>query len=219
MRETELPRVHRYTLAAWARRQGLTARQARYAVSKGDVGRLQLPPEARLERLASGRWQIVVPLLITGPHQGVAFYARAFHRAAATGVGNVLDRQIAALEAWAQAHGVLVLLTVREVASPLELPQSLLSLVVDPTIPTIVVTDQARLGWFTAPLLEALLAAQGRQLIALGQDIPCARDDWIVATQVASVLQQRLAAMQRTLDARLPLPPRESPAPLTPLPP
>ena len=53
--------LQRHTLVAWARRVGLTPRQARYAVQQGELSRLQLPPGGSVERLTSGRFEVVVP--------------------------------------------------------------------------------------------------------------------------------------------------------------
>jgi predicted site-specific integrase-resolvase len=206
--------LQRYPLTAWARRVGLTARQARYAVSTGELVRLQLPPGGRVERLPSGRLEVFVPSVPRLPYAGVALYARAWRK----GASGVLARQMTALQTWAQAHEVEVLTTVREVAGPFDLPEALLQLVIDPSIPVIVVANKDVLGWLNAPFLTAILESQGRQLLDIGLVEACVREDWSALNDVQRVCRVLLRDLHRAIEVRLPLP-RDPPAPISSMPP
>jgi predicted site-specific integrase-resolvase len=206
--------LQRFTLARWARRVGLTPRQARYAVNKGELGRLQLPAGGRVERSHSGRLEVLIPA--NGPPlaaRRVALYARAWHPESR----GALERQVAILQTWAAAQELDVIATVRETAGPLDLPERLLALVTDPGIPVIVVANKDALGWLNAPFLTAILESQGRALIDLGVSDHCLREEWRAMDAMAALLRRLLDQMRRSIEHRLPRP--RDPPPMNPLPP
>jgi predicted site-specific integrase-resolvase len=198
--------LQRYSLVTWARRLGLTPRQARYAVRTGELSRLQLPEGGRVERAASGRFDVLVPRC--GPRQGgVALYARAWHRDS----WELLAQQTAALEDWAATKQHRVLAVVREVAGPFEMPRHLTRLLGDPSYPIIAVTHKRVLGWLNAPFLSAILESQGRELVDLGLHVASAeshlQESWRALTDLQALSARVLTEMQEALERLLRLPP------------
>jgi predicted site-specific integrase-resolvase len=208
--------LQRHSIVAWARRIGMTPRQARYAVSKGELDRLQIPVGGRLERSPNGRLEILVPWnRPRGARRAAALYARAWRH----GAQDVLSQQLTALQAWAAREDFDVLATVSEMAGPFDFPEKLLGLVIDPTIPLIVVANKDVLGWLNAPFLTAILESQGRELLDLGMVESCVREEWSALNDLQRVARQMLRGLHHAIEVQLPLPHDPPPPPLTsPLP-
>lgn len=151
------------TPSAWARRVGLTPRQVRYAITAGDLDRLGLPPGGYVEQSPGPRYTILIPAPDPPSSRGVALYARVW----LSGAGEDLDAQIAVLRAWAKDADRPIVRSVRELCGPFDLPERLLELVVDTSIPAIAITHRDTLGWLNAPFVSAILQAQGRELVDL----------------------------------------------------
>ena len=134
--------------------------------------------------------------------RAVALYARSWWR----GAQAALTRQLTAMEEWARKEEIEVLATVQETVGPFDLPQRLLELVIDSTIPVIVVANKEALGWLNAPFLTAILESQGRDLLDLGLVDAGESEEWAALLGVQRLGQQLLRDLHQVLQAHLPTP-------------
>jgi len=160
-------------LSVWAKSQGISYLTAYRAWQKG-----ALPVPAY--QMASGR--IIVDLERTGPFYGtdantkaprenvseggVALYARV----SGHGQKEDMDRQAERLRAHAESQGWAISRETREIGSGLNGHRpSLIKLLADPDVKTIVVEHRDRLARFGAEYIEAALAANGRRIVVLDE--------------------------------------------------
>lgn len=144
-------------LSEWAKQQGLTYKGA---WKMFHAGKLPL----RAEQLPTGT--IIVHPAQARP-QGVALYARV----SSADQKPDLDRQLARLSQYAAQQHLLVVESVHEIGSGLNgHRRSMLKLLANPEVSTIVVEHRERLMRFGFEYVEAALAAQGRRIIVMEPD-------------------------------------------------
>ena len=111
-----------------------------------------------------------------------------------------LERQVARVTTWATTHGLAVDRVVTEVGSALDgHRRSLLGLLGDPEVTTIVVEHRDRFARFGAEYVEAVLSASGRRLLVVD---PCEVDDDLVGdvTEILTSLCARLYGRRAAAD-------------------
>jgi putative resolvase len=150
--------------------------------------------------------QVSARTILVEQHQpagggGVGLYARvSSHDQRAD-----LDRQVARLSQWAATAGWKVVRVEAEVASGMHGRRpKLRRLLADLSVTTVVVTHRDRLARMNAELVEAALAAHGRQLVVL--DTGEVDDDLVgdvveVLTSLCARLYGRRSARNRALKA------------------
>jgi putative resolvase len=116
-----------------------------------------------------------------------------------------VDRQVAGLTEWAAGQGLVVAEVVREVGSGLNGKRPRLRRILpDPSATVIVVEHRARLARFGVEHLDAVLAAQGRRVLAAGPGETAddlVRDMIEVLTSMCARLYGRRGARNRAMRA------------------
>ncbi len=142
-------------LTDWARSEGLHPKTAYRWYREG-----KLPYPAR--KVGSRTILIdVPPVSPMGATNGVALYARV----SSHDQKSDLDRQVARLSEWAAREKLHVATVVAEIGSGMNGKRAKLGrLLADPTNTIIVVEHRDRLGRMNVELVEAALAASGREL-------------------------------------------------------
>lgn len=181
-------------LAAWAERNGV-ARVTAYRwfragllpVPAQRVGRLILVNDAAAE---------------TSPRGRTAVYARV----SSADQKSDLDRQVARVTAWATTQQMPVEKVVTEVGSALNgHRRKFLALLRDPAVTRIMVEHRDRFCRFGSEYLEAVLAAQGRELVVVDSaevDDDLVRDMTEILTSMCARLYGKRAAQNRAKRAR-----------------
>ena len=134
-------------------------------------------------------------------NDGVGLYARV----SSSDQRSDLDRQMARLFEWAAGSGLRVVCSESEVASGMNGKRTKLRrLLADPKVRTVVVERRDRLGRMNTELIEAALAAHGRQLVVIDDteiDDDLVRDMVEVLTSFCARLYGRRSARNRALRA------------------
>jgi predicted site-specific integrase-resolvase len=176
-------------LAAWAERNGVARVTAYRWIRAGvlpvparEVGRLILVDDPAGERCARDR---------------TAVYARV----SSADQKADLDWQVARVAAWATAEHIAVDKVVTEVGSALSgRHRKFLALLRDPSIARIVVEHRDRFCRFGSEYVQAALAAQGRELVAVDAaeaDDDLVRDITEILTSMCARLYGKRAAANR----------------------
>lgn len=181
-------------LAEWARQQGIHPQTAYRWFREGT-----LPVEA--ERVGPRTILVKTEAVVSAPACGVGLYARvSSHDQKAD-----LDRQVARLSVWAAKEGHSVTRVESEVGSGMNGKRmKIQSLLSDATIGAIVVEHRERLGRMNTELVEAALAASGRNLIVIDDaemDDDLVRDMTEVLTSFCARLYGRRSARNRAARA------------------
>lgn len=178
-------------LADWARSEGIHPKTAYRWYREGT-----LPVPARK---VSAR-TILVDLPTAGT-DGLGLYARVSSHDQKVD----LDRQVARLTAWAAGTGRPVVRVEAEVGSGMNgSRRKVRRLLADPQVGTVVVEHRDRLGRMNTELVEAALAAHGRDLVVVDDgevDDDLVRDMVEVLTSFCARLYGRRGARNRAMRA------------------
>lgn len=177
-------------LKEWAAVTGISYATARRRYESGT-----LPvPTYRLGRL------IMVGEPVTGTPAGTG-QTVVYARVSSADQKADLDRQVARVTVWATGQKLGVDRVVTEVGSALDgRRRKFLALLRDPTVTTIVVEHRGRFARFGAEYVEAVLTAQGRQLLVVDPDQvddDLVRDVTEILTSLCARLHGRRAAADR----------------------
>lgn len=177
------------SLAGWAERNGV-ARVTAYGWFHAGLLPVPAPKVGRL-------------ILVDEPVGGVGRRLRrgVYARVWSAGQKADLDRQVARVTAWATAEQMPVDKVVVEVGSALNgHRRKFLALLRDPTVNRIVVEHRDRFCWFGSEYVEAVLAAQGRELVVVDAaevDDDLVRDITEILTSMCARLCGKRAAANR----------------------
>src|ERR1700722_20197621 len=140
-------------LSEWAKKQGISYRTAWNWFKAGS-----LPVEAI--QTASGT------ILVVDSQQENHATAVLYARVSSADQKHDLDRQIARLIVFANAHGLIITQTITEIGSALNGRRPRLKrLLADPKVKIIVVEHRDRLMRFGTEYVESALGAMGRKLV------------------------------------------------------
>ena len=147
--------MRRVRLAEWARSQGISRMTAYRMLQRGIM-------PVPTERSPTGRWYVLLPM---PRHSRLALYTRASN---SPDQAEFINDQIATLSEWSTHRGQQPYIVVKEFATPLvhTMPK-LANLLADRRIAEIAVADPTVVGEALFELLVAVLAPQGRRIVAV----------------------------------------------------